>query len=241
MMNKRRIEFLNETRIKISQLKNSIKRDTEGLNNIKNLSLKKEDMDKRKELLLSKIDQKGRELLDLEEKENEILDGNCDDEIKKTIIANPKKTISLKTDKVVLKPDFQFNPKIENKEHVDDGKNKKERKKEKQERKDSDRKEYLKKYDSENYFKNFCHAIDSLPRYISKNLSNMPNNKGYIWKGCWFFGELPIEKNEPTVMFEKAYNQNLKIYVISKTEIVVSEKGNNEKKHIETIQRKIIL
>lgn len=241
-MNKRRIEFLNETRVKMSQLKTAIKRDTEGLNNIKNLQIKKEDMDNRKNMLLKRIEQKTKELEELEGKENEIIEGNCDDEIKQTIVKNPN-CKEIKQEKkamtTVSKPDFN-KPKVEVKEP--DGKNKKERKKEKQEKKETERKEYLKKYDSENYYKNFCHAIDSLPKYISANLAKMPNNKGYVWKGCWFFGELPPEKNEPIVMFEKSYNQNLKIYVISTSEVNVFEKGKEGgKKLIENIQRKIFL
>ena len=31
----------------------------------------------------------------------------------------------------------------------------------------------------------------------------MPNNKGYIWRGCWLFGELQSERGQPIILFEK--------------------------------------
>jgi hypothetical protein len=37
---------------------------------------------------------------------------------------------------------------------------------------------------------------------IMDNLENMPNNKGYIVCGNWFFGKKPEEKGSPLVMFE---------------------------------------
>jgi hypothetical protein len=45
-------------------------------------------------------------------------------------------------------------------------------------------------------------VVDALPPYISNNLSEMPNNKGYIWRGINFYGYLP-EQEGPNVMFEK--------------------------------------
>jgi hypothetical protein len=43
-----------------------------------------------------------------------------------------------------------------------------------------------------------------LPEYIQANLQKMPNNKGYIWKGIWYFGHQPAERNNDlVVMFER--------------------------------------
>ena len=51
----------------------------------------------------------------------------------------------------------------------------------------------------------FFHKINnSVPDYMLRNLKDMPNNKGYIWRGMYCFGELPPERNcNTTIMFEK--------------------------------------
>ena len=43
-------------------------------------------------------------------------------------------------------------------------------------------------------YKYFNSVIDTLPSYMARNLAEMPNNKGYIWRGVHFYGELPEEK-----------------------------------------------
>lgn len=49
-----------------------------------------------------------------------------------------------------------------------------------------------------------CRQDEKLPEYIRSNLKKMPNNKGYIWKGIWYFGFLPAEKNNDLlIMFER--------------------------------------
>jgi hypothetical protein len=47
-----------------------------------------------------------------------------------------------------------------------------------------------------------CQVSEELPSYIIENLKEMPNNKGYIWRGVWFYGELKPQPG-PCVMFEK--------------------------------------
>ena len=43
----------------------------------------------------------------------------------------------------------------------------------------------------------------SLPDYIKKNLDNMPNNKGYIWRGVKYYGRKIHDPAEPTILFER--------------------------------------
>jgi hypothetical protein len=45
--------------------------------------------------------------------------------------------------------------------------------------------------------------VSQLPEYISRSLDNMPNNKGYRWRGIIFYGKQPDENNSTTVVFEK--------------------------------------
>jgi hypothetical protein len=47
----------------------------------------------------------------------------------------------------------------------------------------------------------------SLPQYIRANLANMPNNKGYIWRGVHYYGLKDPEKDQHLVMFENKKGQ----------------------------------
>jgi len=53
------------------------------------------------------------------------------------------------------------------------------------------------------YLRKFQYAGESLPPYIRENLRNMPNNKGYVWRGVYFYGDKLPERGEPSVVFEK--------------------------------------
>ena len=46
-------------------------------------------------------------------------------------------------------------------------------------------------------------VVDTLPEYINNNLKTMPNNKGYVWRNMYFYGFLPKENNNVTILFEK--------------------------------------
>jgi hypothetical protein len=77
----------------------------------------------------------------------------------------------------------------------------------------------------------FYRTCENIPDYILKNLDEMPNNKGYIWKGIWCFGKLPPEKNQPLIMFEKLRDSNkLRIIEIDETHRTIYEKEGKNKK-----------
>lgn len=67
----------------------------------------------------------------------------------------------------------------------------------------SDREFRLKKYEIDRTYKYFLRVCDSIPDYMIRKLKNMPNNKGYIWRGIRCFGELPEEPGKPVVLFER--------------------------------------
>lgn len=50
-----------------------------------------------------------------------------------------------------------------------------------------------------------CNQDDRLPDYIRENLARMAGNKGYIWKGIWYFGKqiVPPRDADMLVMFER--------------------------------------
>lgn len=58
-------------------------------------------------------------------------------------------------------------------------------------------------------YKYYLRSSSTIPDYMLKKLKEMPNNKGYIWRGIQCYGELPEEPGQPLVMFEK--NKDLMI------------------------------
>ena len=81
-------------------------------------------------------------------------------------------------------------------------------------------------------YKYYNKVVDTLPSYIKNNLTDIPNNKGYIWRGVHFYGELP-EESGPRVMFEKQRGGLLIIHEYNHNEYRIYEKeGRNRKKLI---------
>ena len=80
----------------------------------------------------------------------------------------------------------------------------------------------------------FFRDCSTIPDYILQNLKDMPNNKGYIWKGIYCYGLIPKENNDMTVMFEKCRGGILKIHETTRTSVKVYEKlGKNQKVLVE--------
>jgi len=52
-------------------------------------------------------------------------------------------------------------------------------------------------------YRYFTKVYNSMPEYMLNKIANMPNNKGYIWRGVYCYGDLPAEQGQPSVMFEK--------------------------------------
>lgn len=52
-------------------------------------------------------------------------------------------------------------------------------------------------------YKYYLRTCGTIPDYMMKKLKDMPNNKGYIWRGIQCYGELPAEPEQPLIMFEK--------------------------------------
>lgn len=57
-----------------------------------------------------------------------------------------------------------------------------------------------------NYYDKMCRIDQEMPKYLREALENMPANKGYIYKGIWYFGHVPLERlddNRYLTMFER--------------------------------------
>lgn len=100
----------------------------------------------------------------------------------------------------------------------------------------------IKKYEQKDLnreYNRFERNSDSLPNYMKKNLSEMPNNKGYIWKNIRFYGELPAKKREPDILFEKTRGSIMYIHEITEHEHKIFEKNGKERKRFyKSIPRK---
>jgi hypothetical protein len=70
---------------------------------------------------------------------------------------------------------------------------------------------------------------NTLPDYMKKNLSDMPNNKGYVWRGVHFYGYLR-EQRGPRVMFEKQKGGVLVIHEYTDREYRRYEKKGKDRK-----------
>lgn len=51
--------------------------------------------------------------------------------------------------------------------------------------------------------------LHSMPRYMTENLRKLPENKGYIWKGIYNYGERPAQSGRPTEMEEQLRGKGL--------------------------------
>jgi hypothetical protein len=82
-----------------------------------------------------------------------------------------------------------------------------------------------------------CRMDGFVPQYMKDNLRKMPNNKGYIWKGIFYFGLLPPENPmELTTAFEK-HNQALFIHEWSPNYYKIYEKSDKQKSKVLTFEK----
>ena len=85
---------------------------------------------------------------------------------------------------------------------------------------------------TENYF----------PAWKLKKLKNMPNNKGYIWRGIYYYGYKPAIPHQPIILFEQK-GKKLYIHEITKQfhKIFMKADRNSKRKLVEIRHRKNLL
>ena len=86
--------------------------------------------------------------------------------------------------------------------------------------------------------KYFFKVEEQLPDYMKRNLSDMPNNKGYIWRGVYFYGDLPEEQG-PVIMFEKQKGTLLIIHEYNVTDYKRYEKNGKDRKILVHSEKRI--
>jgi hypothetical protein len=82
------------------------------------------------------------------------------------------------------------------------------------------------------YYKQFCLADETMPDYMRQNISEMPNNKGYIWRGCWFYGHKKAQPNQGTVFFEKKHGGVMHIHEYQYGQHRVYEKTHDNRRNL---------
>jgi hypothetical protein len=96
-------------------------------------------------------------------------------------------------------------------------------------RKQDRRNKYANKNMNRSY-RHFTRACNSIPGYMLRNLSDMPNNKGYFWKSVACYGDLPREIGQPTVLFDRRRGGIMVIHEWSPDEYKVYEKKGKDRK-----------
>ena len=104
--------------------------------------------------------------------------------------------------------------------------------------KDADRSERYQTRSIKRTYGYFVKICNSIPDHIKKNLSEMPNNKGYIWKNVACYGELPTEQG-PTVLFDRKRGGTMVIHEWTDDKhTIYHKKGKEPKTFVSVTQRK---
>ena len=82
----------------------------------------------------------------------------------------------------------------------------------------------------EKSFQYFLKTKETIPEYMIKKLKHMPNNKGYIWKNIYCFGERPSTPGEPVILFETQKEGLLVIHETSDIDYKIWHKRGSSKK-----------
>lgn len=223
MQNSRNI-LLSQISTEISRINKCQERDKETLQALMRMNLSLDILNKKKEDIERNMKRRENEIAILNKKEIDIRSGNYDSDIQKEAEKNAIAAKKRNTDGM---KDKKRNAEIK-KKNLDSIFQKEYKQRDKQYDKDC-----------EYGYKQYMKAVETLPDYMAENLRQMSNNKGYIWRGCWFLGYKKREYNQPVILFEKIKGNITRIHEIYRDEHRVYEKyGKEEKRLIERTARK---
>lgn len=240
-------QYVTELGFKVTRLEKSQTRDHEMLQNLSKMAISADILKKKTSEIENNITKRDSEILQLKEEERKILAGES--KMPEIVFVQEKRTKPSRSanmnmnnnrqsrpqEKPPAKPlkpptksstapssnsDKKTEPPVHSKYYDDGHSERSHRHKEKQ----LDR-------DIRYHYGNYCRINDSLPEYMRNNLAEMPNNKGYIWRNCWFFGLLDEEPGQPMVLFEKKH-QVMRIHEYDRFEYRLFEKVGKEKRNL---------
>lgn len=215
-----RIRIKNELTNRIKEIEVIIRRIDESLHNLTRSNLGRDFIEKSKQKNLQKKEDLENELVDIENKLHNLNLGVMDTEMINDIENNKKFSDDLRLKESNHKKTRE--EAIKNKEKIN--------KESWQEQREEYNSQKASEREIEREYYHFLNAIDSLPEYIIKNLKEMPNNKGYIFKGVTHLGRLPAEPNQPEILFEKQRDGSLFITEHFPDRTKVSRKDKDGKK-----------
>jgi hypothetical protein len=218
-----RIAARNIVHDEIKQTELIVKRNKDTIDRLRNSQTNMEFNKKQVEKLSLTQTELYKKLENLKQKYIDINSGVYDKDFITNKTENESK-LKKEVEKQNKKNKEKEEKKIQNKEILDN---------EYQMRRFSGPSEYSLKKETDKFFK----SIETVPSFILENLKNMPSNKGYIWRGVYYYGKLPSESKN-VIMFEKCRNNIMKIHECINNRIYIYEKvGKGPKKLIETIER----
>ena len=217
-MDKKRRSYKNKIIIEIKDIENFITRNTEAISYLKKSNLGIDFIQNQISKIKISLEEK-KELLVKKEKELKgIEEGFSDNNINKKYsndLINKQKNDSDFLKKKKEKTDEKNKNKEVYNSYMKDIIN-------------ISRSERQNKRDYKNCLKYFEKVSEQLPDYIKKNLLDMPNNKGYIWKGVWFFGAKP----------QKDYDKTMSMYELCGKKTFIRNKDQNGVWNITLKQKK---
>ena len=104
----------------------------------------------------------------------------------------------------------------------------------------ADRENRFREKDMQRVYLNYLKMVDTIPEYISKNLEEMPNNKGYLWRGIECYGKKDgAQGGGSTILFEKKKGGLLVIHDRSPTEYKIFHKKGKDRKSLYSVEKNI--
>ena len=94
----------------------------------------------------------------------------------------------------------------------------------------SDRENRYREKDMQRAYNNYLRIVDTIPEYISNNLEEMPNNKGYMWRGISCYGKTDDNNSKSTILFERQRGGLLIIHERTPTDYKIFHKKGKDKK-----------
>ncbi len=170
-----------------------------------------------------KNDERKKEIKELESRIESISRGDVD----KEIIATNKSNVQEQKDKHAIQRQKKEETKLKN------AGNKKLSMSYNNMTRDSDRQYRSLKREMDRSYAYFKKVDSTIPDYIQTNLKDMPNTKGYIWRGIVCFGEKAPDYTKPLTLFEKQRGGVLIIHEYYRDVYNMYKKKGKDRKKLE--------
>ena len=104
----------------------------------------------------------------------------------------------------------------------------------------ADRENRFREKDMKRAYMHYLNIVDTIPEYISKNLEEMSNNKGYLWRGVQCYGKKDEGRDSNSlILFEKQKGGLLVIHERTPTEYKIFHKKGKDKKVLYSVEKNI--